>query len=586
MDKKCEKLKHLDNFLKENHAVTLSRALGESDNKIAKIIKGKSRPSKRIIRKTADFFFLDEKVLLDDKEKLPEDKKIQVDKDVISILKDDYDNKVSFFKNRHILARNYRVLSHGKRVSLWLSCLIVGLPLLGYVGGVTYVVANDRVQTIEKYKHADEMSDEQKSLEKAVQDNTEANYANVKVGIELEKIANIDHSSNSYTVRLSTWFDIDQIDFHEMYWEYYKGSKFNADGFYTGEDLKTDCFCFSDDGSTYLEYADHIPDVIQFNYASGVHPSADGVLPVSISTLYTKLERPSYPGEQQSNNFTDHNDEFYLGNGSFTPDTVEYREKGRAYLAEDGSFRFYQKVHFDGSMGKSFDNPRYPLDSLQFHIYVQPNRSTDYIRYEVADSLVVDGNLVAYNGFSSMFGVGNGYRLIKETDEIKNLSKHIYYLEDSGSEASTANKSIKTELEFVVRVNKDGISSFIKAFINIFAVGIWMIIAFFNQSYNRENSIDMIGTGLFAGISSVMIGISMISDADIFSLITMINIFTLAVILIMAYEAIAAKHTAVKQDKEQMAYRTVKLRIMFYLLTLSSLLIFIGLPLIAYIFTL
>jgi energy-converting hydrogenase Eha subunit H len=77
----------------------------------------------------------------------------------------------------------------------------------------------------------------------------------------------------------------------------------------------------------------------------------------------------------------------------------------------------------------------------------------------------------------------------------------------------------------------------------------------------------------------------MLSDASMFSLITMINIFTLAVILIMTYQSVQAKKARARQDKAEIAYNGVKLRIMFYILTICTLIMFIGLPIAAYIWT-
>lgn len=171
------------------------------------------------------------------------------------------------------------------------------------------------------------------------------------------------------------------------------------------------------------------------------------------------------------------------------------------------------------------------------------------------DKVLINNEIVAFNGFSSSFSMTNGYRRISSSGDIKDLTTRIlYYAVNEESTLKNEDPSswiIKSELEIVVRANKSGMSSFIQAFINIFAVGIWMIIAFFNQSYNKQDSIGMIGTGLFAAISSILVGVSMISDANIFSLITMINIFTLAIILIMAYESIAAKRASVKEKQSR-----------------------------------
>ena len=92
----------------------------------------------------------------------------------------------------------------------------------------------------------------------------------------------------------------------------------------------------------------------------------------------------------------------------------------------------------------------------------------------------------------------------------------------------------------------------------------------------------MLGTGLFGVISSMLVGLSMVSDAGIFSIITMINIFTLAVIMIMTYQAIAAKRAAVRKDKGLIAYNGIKLRILFIVLTLATAAMFGVIPLIAY----
>jgi len=96
----------------------------------------------------------------------------------------------------------------------------------------------------------------------------------------------------------------------------------------------------------------------------------------------------------------------------------------------------------------------------------------------------------------------------------------------------------------------------------------------------------MLGTGMFSAISATIVGLQTLSDASMFSLLTMVNIFTLAVILIMTYESIMAKRANAKNDKIAIAYNGVKLRIMFYILTICTLIIFIGLPIASYIWTL
>ena len=96
----------------------------------------------------------------------------------------------------------------------------------------------------------------------------------------------------------------------------------------------------------------------------------------------------------------------------------------------------------------------------------------------------------------------------------------------------------------------------------------------------------MLGTGLFGVISSMLVGLSMVSDAGIFSLTTMINIFTLAVIMIMTYQAIASKRAKMKKNDILLAYNAIKLRMLFYLLTSATLVMFFVLPAISYMWSL
>ena len=102
------------------------------------------------------------------------------------------------------------------------------------------------------------------------------------------------------------------------------------------------------------------------------------------------------------------------------------------------------------------------------------------------------------------------------------------------------------------------------------------MIAFYNQSYNQVDAISILGTGLFGVISSILIGISMISDVNMSSLMTIVNIFTLAIIMLKTRESIAAKRTKILNDKVVISYRAIILRILFVILAISAITMFIA----------
>ncbi len=577
--KTLDKIKHLDAFLKNKYHLSLGKALNDEE-KIDSFIHGKEEADEESLISIAEFFFLSIDIITDENKELPHDEDLKVDETVISVRKGEYENEAGKRKQKHVIKRNYALLNKKQKRSLWINLALVVVPLLAVLIYSYCVVGIDRVSTLNKYAEGNSLSSSQQAIEDNLPKNGEEgvkHYATVKVGAEVENIKNISPSSSSYDVTMLARFDFNQYDFHAMWWEKAKGEKFNADGFYTEDDLLQDNFCFDSTGEGYLPYPDNIPDVIQFNFPSDQHLSSS-LEPTSISTLYQE-ERAAYPGEKSSNTNVDKNDEFSIGNGKISPDSLEYMDKGSAYR-DDFSFRFFQKLHFTATINKTFDSPRYPLDSAQFHVYLEPLRSTDYLRYEADKDM---------SGLSPYFNISNGYSLIKESGDIKNFCVKLNYFVDKDLDASSSSFGkdiIKSEFELIVRANKSGFSVFANNFLNIIAVAIWLILAFYDQSYNNEDSIGMIGTGFFSAISAILLGFSLMSNASMFSLLTVINVFTLIMVLVMGYESIAAKRAKKVGSPSLLAYRTVKVRILLYVLAAFAVLMDIGLPALAYLWIL
>jgi ABC-type multidrug transport system fused ATPase/permease subunit len=228
--------------------------------------------------------------------------------------------------------------------------------------------------------------------------------------------------------------------------------------------------------------------------------------------------------------------------------------------------------------------------------------SVDHLRYEYADVVDVSRHQLSgtspytycshdeglYTTMGDSIAFTDGFRSVKETGGIKCHAEAIEYdVNKDHPEKSNSKYTV------VVRANRAAFtqgnflpSTFLTTYINLFAIIIWITIAFYNQSYAGEDALGMLGTGMFSAISATIVGFQMVSDASMFSLLTMINIFTLAVILIMTYQSVMAKRANAKKDKALIAYNGVKLRVMFYVLTFCTLVIFIGLPIAAYIWTL
>lgn len=578
IEQKTFKLNYLEKFLFETKQVHLYRAISIREDKMEDYLKGSKMPSSRILTLIANYFFLSFETLHDDEIELPEYEKLQVDEDLCSIQRDDYENKLQYYKNKNYISRSYRVLSYTKRIKLFISLAVVLIPLLAYTLYCSFLIINERMDTVDKYSKESDVSqiyntydaDQVKYYENleltSKKNNPDAFYCDVTVGTRLYRIFDISPASSSFKTTMELYYIFDKEEYKEMFKHYAKNmlldqviNDWNEEN---PEDIKTPSESMTDWLNNHQEFFELWVD---------------------------KNDSKYYPGETPSNVLTDKNTIFDIGNGSFVADSYGTVVDLEEFETKDENGKIhttcYQKVKFDAQFNKAFDSYRYPLESLQFKMYIQPTLDSSYIRYIPDRSVNEYGEAVS--GFSPYFKISGGYRPVKESEDISNFSVRLnYYVDTNNNPAIPYEHTYRTQLEIVVRANRQGVSLFLQAFINLFAVVIWISIAFYNQSHNNEDSIGMLGTGLFGAISSILVGLSMVSDAGIFSIITMINIFTLAIIMIMTYHAISAKRASVKNDKVMIAYNGIKLRIMFYLLLICTVVMFLIIPCSAYIFSL
>lgn len=609
-EQKNNKLRFLAKWLETERGISLSTAISVSPALFKRSLEGCAIPSTRLLKITADYFFLDPRTLLEDARPLPTPDKIVVDEELLAIQKKDFRAEAELNKHRHVIRRSWQILSHGKRLRLILICLAVIIPLTGFTGYCAYTVVQDRTSTLTKFSH-DEMSESSKAIAATL---TPSNNATVvRMGSQVISVSAI--ASSNYEMRLSLWFDFDQLQFHRTLCalnpaiNYYDVQEFGTlENRWTDDNRYLDHFGWDSQAKTFLNEPNGIPDFIEAadskNYPVGATKAEQQAYldSLSLSPIYSS-EVSSYPAETVSNNYPNKTAMWSLSGGTFVSDAFNYDldapyVKTLASSTDKPAFRLFQKCTFSGKIIKSFDCPRYPLDSEEFNVFITPKQTTDVIRYEASSvislapvqqeqgqvyTIAVYGSAepLAYQaGISSLFNITDGYELISKSAYV---SPYVARLSYSGTAKGEAYENVYSSYEIVLRVNRLGFNLFLQAFANLFAVIVWISIAFYDQSYNGEDSIGMLGTGLFGVISSVLVGISMISDANLFSLITMINIFTLCVIMLMAYEAIAAKRAKISKDLSAIAYSTIKLRVLFVLLLICTITIFIGLPLVSYI---
>jgi hypothetical protein len=638
-EQKTAKLRYLDQFLKENaQGLTLARAMSLSEIKWKNLSSGYSLPSKALCHRIADYFFLPAKLVLNDEEKLPEFKDLKIDEDLAAIQRNDLAEQMNTVKNKHYIQRNFRVLSHPMRVKLFTSLLLMLLPLAAFTGYSAYRILSNREESIAKFAQTTADSASLKFEQDYLASHNKTSdpsltYCDVKVGLQVAKVFNIKPSNEYFSVALKLWFDFSQDDYHTMYKNYLSDNQPDAIAATHVSPLakhyaqNMDIFSLSkDDVVSYG--ADSIPDYIQlatpFDLAdvvaasigssSGSEALEKAKTAIASAPTYTKIrttwdrEKLSYPGLHPSPIYSAYSPNFTVGKGVDESTLLYNYAPGEAYYLSDSEggtnreYRFFQCLTFCANIGKAYDNPRYPLETAQFWINIEPKDwlSVDHVRYQMAEVVDISRNQASgtsyhycsidspvYTTMGDEVAYTDGFRPINSSQFKSHFEAIEYSVNSLQPEKSYSKYTV------VCRANRAAFSegnllpsTFLQTYMNLVAVILWIIIGFYNQTYAGEDSLGMLGTGMFSAISATIVGFQMLSDASMFSLITMINIFTLAVILIMTYQAVMSKKANARKDKALIAYYGVKLRVTFYILSICTAVMFIGLPIAAYIWTL
>ncbi len=69
----------------------------------------------------------------------------------MSVQRNDIENDIERIKQKHFIARNWRMIGYRKRVKLVLSVLIVAVPLIAFILYCGSEVAYERLDDMHKY---------------------------------------------------------------------------------------------------------------------------------------------------------------------------------------------------------------------------------------------------------------------------------------------------------------------------------------------------------------------------------------------------------------------------------------------------
>lgn len=447
---------------------------------------------------------------------------------------------------KRCVKEDWAELTHAQKRSLLIrTCSMLGLMFVYIVFCFCYLL-NDQKVTKQNYFN-DSISPSQQKLIASLssKDPTSANYSagafyvEVTSGIEIESISAISPSNSSFTEQFNVWFDFNVREFKNMVYKKVYGDE---------ADIRTDSdnthldssLCYTDAYHPSIDYKSFLP-------ASNMDWNMNGS--ASISGAYPKT---------------------LVADQAYDPQTSSYPK----FEAPDENTRFFQERNIIATIHNDFVSPRYPLESVEFVAYITPGMDIKYMRLIPSDKSHLSSILTLDSGFSPIHD---------ESEQFK--SWIYYYAQDSYRPYLNYDQFITSELKFTLRANRDsGWNLFMQAFLTLFAVMIWCFIAYFSLTYDKEDVTSTLGAGIFSAVSSILIGVSLLSDAAAFSLVNMINIFALVTILVMFFIAMSAKKVYQDKNEQTMVFYDAYLKITCYGFLFLVLACFIALPLACFIF--
>jgi hypothetical protein len=401
---------------------------------------------------------------------------------------------------KHSIKEEWEDLDKKSKIALTVRILTMLLPLVVYIIYCVSYLSADAVNTKAKYyKDPDTNAPSNltvRTSEVVDPSSSEAFYVNVKCGVEVKAISNISPSNSTFVEQYDVWFDFNVKEFKNMVFKriYGDNADIRVDIDNTGLASSN---CYTQAYHPNINYASYLPTE-RMDWNMGGKAQISGAYPKTL------VEGKAYD-----------------------PNTTA----DATFDAPDDTTRYFQEKNILTTIHKDFESPRYPLESLQFTGFVTPSMDIKYMR------LVPDSG----SHLSTALSMDNGFNPISDTAE--QFKTNVYYFTQPNYRPYTGyDEFIVSELQFSLRANRNaGWNLFMQAFLTLFAVMVWCFIAYFSLTYNHEDVTGTLGAGIFSAVSSILIGVSLLSDAARISLVNMINIFALVVILMMFFVSMNAK---------------------------------------------
>lgn len=180
----------------------------------------------------------------------------------------------------------------------------------------------------------------------------------------------------------------------------------------------------------------------------------------------------------------------------------------------------YNQVRYDLVINKQYWTPRFPLESHQMRIYIEPKEGVNEVVLIPNEEESYTNPSLGITGFEmTRFAVGQdiiGYEGNLLNPEFDNYDDSTQY---------------KTEVMTQFEINREGIGLYIKCFIAMYGTTAWILLCLYICTFRRVDPLGMIGAAFFGSVSNIMVGANLVPDALQMGLLEYGNLFGVGIII-------------------------------------------------------
>lgn len=230
----------------------------------------------------------------------------------------------------------------------------------------------------------------------------------------------------------------------------------------------------------------------------------------------------------------------------------------------------YQLIRYIVTINKQYWTPRFPLESHQLRLYLEPSDNVGQI---ILDP--VEGESYTNPSLSV-----SGYKFVRFDTAQTIIADDHHMLNPLYDSYQNDAPIYKSEVMAQIEINRDGWGLYFKCFIALYGTTAWIILCLYLATFRRVDPLGMIGSAFFGAVSNIMVGANLVPDALQVGLLEYVNLFGVA--LIIAGSAVVISINAIRKERNHDDFARFYGRIMLGVFVAIALVGNIALPLSAY----